>query len=141
MGSIVLGLHLEVGWGCLHTGHTAGALSAISTWPQLRQNHMTFSPFLKTSPFFRLSSSFKYLSSWVFSILPRPRTGRPAPGSPPPRGLRHLGVHLGPFLVLACSGSHQVLLSAADAVQGLEPQLGVLLLIQSGFLEDGAICS
>ncbi|CAN4036508.1 TraG P-loop domain-containing protein, partial [Dysosmobacter welbionis] len=52
-------------------------------------------------------------------------------------GLRHLGVHLGPFLVLACSGSHQVLLSAADAVQGLEPQLGVLLLIQSGFLEDG----
>ena len=33
---------------------------------------MTFSPFLKTSPFFRLSSSFKYRSSWLFSILATP---------------------------------------------------------------------
>ena len=52
-------------------------------------------------------------------------------------GAGHLGVHLGPLLVLASGGSRQVLLGGADAVQGLEPQLGVLLLIQRGLLEDG----
>ena len=46
----------------MHTGHTAGALSAISTWPQLRQNHMTFSPFLKTAEeegFLALAAQFE----------------------------------------------------------------------------------
>ena len=39
--------------------------------------------------------------------------------------------------MLAGSGGNQILLGGADAAQGLEPQLGVLLLIQSGLLEDG----
>ena len=52
-------------------------------------------------------------------------------------GAGHVGVHLGPLLILTGGGSHQILHGGADPVQGLEPQLGVLLLVQSRLLEDG----
>ena len=52
-------------------------------------------------------------------------------------GAGHLGVHLGPLLVLAGSSRHQVLLRSADAAERLEPELCMLLLIERGLLEDG----
>ena len=84
----------------MHTGQTSGALSATSTWPQFRQNHMTFSPFLKTSPFFRFSSSFKYRSSWVFSILATPSNWAAKAKKP---GLRVIGVQTAACPAMAAS--------------------------------------
>ncbi len=46
-------------------------------------------------------------------------------------------VHIGPLVVLASGGSCQVLGCGADAVQLLEPQLGVLLLVLGGLQEEG----
>ena len=52
-----------------------------------------------------------------------------------PGGLGHFFVHRGPLFVLAGGGSHQIGGSVTDAVQRLEPQLGVLLLIVGGLQE------
>ena len=55
-------------------------------------------------------------------------------------GLCSLGkafLHIGPLIVLACGGSGQVLGGGADAVQLLEPQLGVLLLVLGCLQEEG----
>ena len=52
-------------------------------------------------------------------------------------GLGKAFVHVGPFVVLALSSGQQVLGGIADAVQLLEPQLGVLLLVISGLQEQG----
>ena len=46
-------------------------------------------------------------------------------------------VHVGPLVVLACGGSGQILGGGADAVQLLEPQLGMLLLVLGGLQEEG----
>ena len=52
--------------------------------------------------------------------------------------LRHLGIHIGPLVILALGGVQQVVGRAGNgvAVQRLEPQLGVLLLIGSGLFKD-----
>ena len=50
--------------------------------------------------------------------------------------LGHGGVHVGPLVVLAGGGGLQVLGGGADAAQQLEPDLGVLLLVGGGLLED-----
>ena len=52
-------------------------------------------------------------------------------------GAGHLSIHLGPLFVFAGSGSRQVLLGGADTAEGLEPQLGMLLLIERRLLENG----
>ena len=46
-------------------------------------------------------------------------------------------VHVRPLVVLACGGSGQILGGGADAVQLLEPQFGVLLLVLGGLQEEG----
>ena len=46
-------------------------------------------------------------------------------------------VHIRPLVVLAGGGSGQVLGGGADAVQLLEPQLGMLLLVLGGLQEEG----
>ena len=46
-------------------------------------------------------------------------------------------VHVRPLIVLTCGGSGQILGGGADAVQLLEPQLGVLLLVLGGLQEEG----
>ena len=48
----------------------------------------------------------------------------------------HALVHAGPLVVLAFGGGHQVLGGGADATQLLEPELGVLLLVAGGLLEE-----
>ena len=50
--------------------------------------------------------------------------------------LGHALVHGGPLLMLALGGGHQVLRGGADAAQFLEPELGMLLLIAGGLLEE-----
>ena len=45
-------------------------------------------------------------------------------------------VHIGPLVVLASGSSGQVLSGSADAVQLLEPQLGVLLFVLGGLQEE-----
>ena len=46
-------------------------------------------------------------------------------------------VHVGPLVVFTVSGGCEVLGGAADAVQLLEPQLGMLLLVFGGLQEKG----
>ena len=46
-------------------------------------------------------------------------------------------VHVGPLVVFALSGCCQVVGGGGDAIELLEPELGVLLLIISRLLEDG----
>ena len=46
------------------------------------------------------------------------------------------GVHVGPLVVLALGCGEQVCGGVAQATQGLEPHLGVLLLVVGGLLED-----
>ncbi len=46
-------------------------------------------------------------------------------------------IHVCPFVVLAVGGCRQILGGGADAVQLLEPELGVLLFVVGGFLKDG----
>ena len=50
--------------------------------------------------------------------------------------LGHGGVHIGPLIVLALGGSLQVLSGGADAVQQLEPNLSVLLLVGGSLLKN-----
>ena len=54
--------------------------------------------------------------------------------------LSHVGVHVSPLVVLAVSGSLEVLACALEiaAFKILEPQLSVLLLVLSGLLEDSS---
>ena len=52
-------------------------------------------------------------------------------------GLCEFGVHVGPFVVLASGGGGQVLGGGANAVQLLEPMLGVLFLVLGGLEEEG----
>ena len=51
-------------------------------------------------------------------------------------GLGKAVVHIRPLVVLALSGGEKIFGSVADAVQLFEPQLGVFLLIISGFEEQ-----
>ena len=50
--------------------------------------------------------------------------------------LGHGGIHIRPLIVLALGGGLQILRRGPDAVQQLEPDLGVLLLIGGGLLKD-----
>ena len=53
-----------------------------------------------------------------------------------PGGLGHLLIHGGPFLILALGGGEQVGGGVANAAQLLEPDLGMLLLVSGGLLEE-----
>ena len=46
-------------------------------------------------------------------------------------------VHIRPLVVLTGSGGSQILRGGPDSLQSLEPQLGVLLLVVGGGLENG----
>ena len=46
-----------------------------------------------------------------------------------PRILGERGVHVGPFIILTVGSVFQILCRAADAVEQLEPNLGMLLLV------------
>ena len=54
--------------------------------------------------------------------------------------LGHAGIHLGPLVVLTAGGHFQAGHGVGDgaAVQGLEPHLGVLLLVGGSLLKDGS---
>ena len=44
----------------------------------------------------------------------------------------HTGIHIGPLVILACCRVSQILLRSADAVQFLEPHLGMLFFLVRG---------
>ena len=52
-------------------------------------------------------------------------------------GLGKAFVHIGPFVVFALGGMKQVLRRIADALELLEPHLGMLFLVLGGFEEQG----
>ena len=51
--------------------------------------------------------------------------------------LRHAVIHIRPLVVLSGGGRGQILRRGADAAEGLEPHLGVLLFVVGGGLENG----
>jgi len=53
------------------------------------------------------------------------------------RGLGEALVHIGPLIVLAIGSGSEVLGGVSYAVELLEPEFGVLLLVVSGLEEDG----
>ena len=109
-------------WGWLHTGHTSGAWSPYSRWPQLR----------RTTPSRRTSGDLVVLQVLHQLAVPLVVGSQSAPtdehvsdavkpSSGPPRPAC-IEVHSS----CALGGGHQVLGGGADAAQLLEPQLGVL---------------
>ncbi len=106
-------------------------------WPQFRHRHATALPFLKTAPSWMDFRRNSYRCWCAFSIAPMPSKTLAISSNPSVAGLLgHARIHGFRLFALAAGRGFQVRDRVADAVQRLQVQLGVLLLVLRRLQED-----
>lgn len=123
----------------MQVGHIVGGCAPRWTWPPVEADPQgVFIPLEYLVRLDIVRQLFEALLVPLFDFSHQLEGGGNVLEALLPGGFGEVRIHFSPFVPLARGGVQQVVHGARHgiAVQALEPQLGVLLFVPSGFVED-----